>query len=259
MIQPQRQLRYLNDVRLFELELLEPLLTPHSAILDFGAGPGHQAAYLHQLGFAVSAVDVATTNYAADIIFPVIFYDGRELPYADQQFDTVISSNVLEHILDVNVALSELRRVLTDGGRMLHVLPTTSWRFWTTVFAFPNALKLVFSYTFWESARHCDLPFLERSILSPWRLARHGETGNAVTELFSYRKRAWTNLFASNGFVVTDVRSCDLCYSGNMFFGSALPFKLRRMLSKIFGSATRLYILESMPNELNRPGIAGGL
>jgi len=43
------------------------------------------------------------------------------LPFADDEFDTVICTHVLEHILDFRAALSELRRVA--GKRLIIVVP----------------------------------------------------------------------------------------------------------------------------------------
>jgi SAM-dependent methyltransferase len=248
-----KQLSYLNNIRISELEMIVPYLRERSDILDFGAGPGHQAAYLKAHDFNVAAVDVETTNYAADIIFPVTFYDGKILPYKNSQFDAVISSNVLEHILDLQTTLPELSRVLKTDGSMVHVLPTTSWRFWTTIFAFPNAIKEVIYYYLDGTYQHQrgslpkrwfqHLTLIGRILLSPFRFPRHGETGNAITELFSYRKKAWIDMFARHNLTVKKTADCGLSYTGNMFFGSIISDTNRKTLSRFFGSATRLYVV----------------
>jgi SAM-dependent methyltransferase len=64
--------------------------------------------------------------------------DGR-LPLADQQFDAVLSTQVLEHVESPEIYLSECYRVLRPGGRLLlsthgimvyHPDPVDYWR-WT--------------------------------------------------------------------------------------------------------------------------------
>lgn len=45
----------------------------------------------------------------------VVFYDGREFPFKDNEFDYVICSHVLEHVPDVEFFLSELFRVAGKG------------------------------------------------------------------------------------------------------------------------------------------------
>lgn len=46
-----------------------------------------------------------------------------QLPFADETFDTVVSSHVLPIFADIRQALREMARVLVLGGRMAHVIP----------------------------------------------------------------------------------------------------------------------------------------
>lgn len=43
-------------------------------------------------------------------------YDGAQFPWPDDSFDAVLLCYVLHHAQDVRVVLSEMRRVLRDGG-----------------------------------------------------------------------------------------------------------------------------------------------
>ncbi len=45
------------------------------------------------------------------------------LPFADEQFDFVYASNVLEHMLDVDNAIAEWLRVLRPGGHLIFTVP----------------------------------------------------------------------------------------------------------------------------------------
>lgn len=45
------------------------------------------------------------------------------LPFADQSFDTVLLTEVLEHVGDLEAAVSELHRVLRPGGHALVTVP----------------------------------------------------------------------------------------------------------------------------------------
>ena len=51
--------------------------------------------------------------------------DGRHLPFRNETFDVVFSYSVLQHLSRGNVqrALSEMRRVLTSGGRAVVEMP----------------------------------------------------------------------------------------------------------------------------------------
>ena len=50
--------------------------------------------------------------------------DGTQLPFADNTFDVVITSEVLEHIQNDVSAIAEMVRVLKPGGRFAGTVPT---------------------------------------------------------------------------------------------------------------------------------------
>jgi SAM-dependent methyltransferase len=53
------------------------------------------------------------------------FYDGHTLPFPDQHFDSVFSSEVFEHIFNLPEILKELNRVLKVNGLILVTCPFT--------------------------------------------------------------------------------------------------------------------------------------
>ena len=51
------------------------------------------------------------------------FYDGRRMPFRDEEFDSVMATEVFEHVFHPNQFLSELRRVLKPKGHLLLTFP----------------------------------------------------------------------------------------------------------------------------------------
>jgi SAM-dependent methyltransferase len=51
------------------------------------------------------------------------FYDGGNFPFEDGSFDAVFFSEVFEHVFNPDEFLSEVRRVLRPGGRILLTVP----------------------------------------------------------------------------------------------------------------------------------------
>lgn len=51
------------------------------------------------------------------------FYDGRRFPFDDACFDAVLCNQVLEHVFNPTEFLSEVRRVMVPGARMLLTVP----------------------------------------------------------------------------------------------------------------------------------------
>ena len=131
---------YLHSLRSAEIDRITAHFTRGARILDIGAGTGEQALELTRRGFYVTAIEVPELNYAANRAFPIIDYDGRTIPLPDASVDIVFSSNVLEHVPDLPRMHAEIRRVLQPSGYCIHAMPTHSWRFWTTLSSYPDAL-----------------------------------------------------------------------------------------------------------------------
>jgi SAM-dependent methyltransferase len=54
--------------------------------------------------------------------------DATRLTFADGSFDLVVSSEMLEHVPDLEAAVAEIARVLRPGGRHVFTVPTTDDR-----------------------------------------------------------------------------------------------------------------------------------
>ncbi len=52
-----------------------------------------------------------------------VFYDGKILPFPDNHFDSIFSSEVFEHIFNLPEIMDELYRVLKPGGKILITCP----------------------------------------------------------------------------------------------------------------------------------------
>ncbi len=52
-----------------------------------------------------------------------IFYDGKTFPFPEQNFDSIISNQVLEHVFNPDEFLQEINRCLKTGGFLLLTLP----------------------------------------------------------------------------------------------------------------------------------------
>ena len=94
-----------------------------SVVLDAGAGDSPYRHYFEHAHYV--AVDFAATAYHEfrnlDAICRL-----EQLPFADESFDAVLCSEVLEHVPQPSMVLSELRRVLKPGGRLFMTTPQ-SW------------------------------------------------------------------------------------------------------------------------------------
>jgi len=103
-------------------------LQPGEKLLDSGCGSGWLAALARAAGARVWAMDIAPAGVvAARARFPEAGFfqvgDGYHLPFAAASFDTLVLSEVVEHLEDIEAAFAEVRRVLRPGGRVLVSVP----------------------------------------------------------------------------------------------------------------------------------------
>src|SRR5262245_38794998 len=115
----------------FEIPI-EPYLRS-TDVLDLGCfNGGRTVAWMERYGFgSVTGVDVqqvyaeAASLFAASRKCPATFRVGfaESLPFADQQFDAIVTFDVFEHVRSVATALIECHRVLRPGGVLLAVFP----------------------------------------------------------------------------------------------------------------------------------------
>ena len=94
-------------------------------VLDAGCGSGPLSAMLRAKGAVVTGVDaspamveLARQRLGGDADLRVADLSGP-LPFADAEFDDVVASLVLHYLEDWGGPLSELRRVLRPGGRLM--------------------------------------------------------------------------------------------------------------------------------------------
>jgi len=93
----------------------------HGKLLDFGCGSKPYKALFTVSEYVGTDIEVSGHDHRHEAID--VYYDGKTLPFADESFDSVFSSEVFEHVFNLSQILGELRRVLKPGGHMLLTVP----------------------------------------------------------------------------------------------------------------------------------------
>lgn len=94
------------------------------SLLDFGCGRKPYENLFRVKEYIGTDVRVSGHDHRHSKVD--VFYDGNRLPFDDNRFDSVFSSEVLEHLPHPGDMLDELARVLKPGGRILVTVPF-SW------------------------------------------------------------------------------------------------------------------------------------
>jgi SAM-dependent methyltransferase len=93
----------------------------NGSLLDFGCG----AKPYKQL-FNVSdyiGLDMENPGHPHLTEEVDVFYDGKTIPFDNNHFDAVLSSEVLEHVFEPETTLKEINRVLKPGAMGLFTVP----------------------------------------------------------------------------------------------------------------------------------------
>jgi SAM-dependent methyltransferase len=100
-------------------------LQPGERVLDLGCGAGRFVAALRQAGADAIGVDLAEGALErARRNVPGADFSTTTETIPDSSVDLVWCSEVIEHVPDTAVLLSEARRVLKTGGRILVTTPS---------------------------------------------------------------------------------------------------------------------------------------
>ncbi len=239
-------------------------------LLEIGGGNGFLAKCLADMGFDVVSIDPEPRQPS---YFTVKKGDSTRLEFEDKSFDIIFSSNVLEHITDLSTAFSEMKRVLKNGGIMVHTMPTH----YSTIFTlavqpigylmvicsmFRRGLEIAASVIF-KTSQSASNEVSEKKLrkvsdfnkqyianvlkaVNPIRLFiswPHGTSSNCFSEIHDWKPNIWCNRFEQADLNVKDIIQLPMAYSRHM----VLPFrfiKLRQWLGKRGKNTCAAYFIQ---------------
>ncbi|MDR0743228.1 MAG: class I SAM-dependent methyltransferase [Tannerella sp.] len=117
---------FVNPFFFFRLHLAKAMKKYASELngrlLDFGCG-SKPYKYLFKHVREYVGIDVENEGHSHQNENVDIYYDGENLPFNDETFDSILSNEVLEHVPNINGSLAELNRILKPGGKILITVP----------------------------------------------------------------------------------------------------------------------------------------
>lgn len=106
-----------------KFDFLRDAVSPNTPkLLDFGCGRMAHRSRIEGMGYFWTGVDLEVpSDFRGEIKKSDEYwtYDGRDLPFADQSYDLVFSSQSFEHVEDPFYSMSEITRVLKPGGKLV--------------------------------------------------------------------------------------------------------------------------------------------
>ena len=237
---------HMARLRMSELDQVRGYFTPRMRVLEIGGGNGFQSSKISAWGCDVSSIDLKGRSNRS-LHFDVQDYDGKNFPFEDEMFDVVFSSNVLEHVVDIERLLGESERVIKPDGLMIHIMPSPSWRFWTIVSHYPYLIGSVLKRLLSRNPKEKTGIYPDTIPIIP---PPHGEFQSAFHELHYYSRWYWKKVFETHGLEIVDCHSNGIYCSGYALFPN-MGIPMRKVLANILGSSGNIFILHRLeePNE----------
>lgn len=92
---------------------------PDVPVLDVGCGRGDKASSFPLGNYVgIDPIDPIAHGMVSELTFPFVCGTGERLPFADEQFGSVILWGVLDHLRSNEAVYRESERVLRRGGKL---------------------------------------------------------------------------------------------------------------------------------------------
>jgi ubiquinone/menaquinone biosynthesis C-methylase UbiE len=161
-------------------------------LLDVGCGRMPYRQFLLDNNYITkyTGLDIETAIVYDEEVKPDFTWNGISMPFADNSFDTLTATEVLEHCPDPNRIINEMKRVLKPGGLLfftvpfiwnLHEVPHDEYRYT------PFALQRIF--------KECGMEKIELFAHGGWDMSMAQMIGMWVTATKRGNKRKrWAKL-----------------------------------------------------------------
>lgn len=175
--------------------------TQATRMLDLGCGDGTQSTKWSNVvnpdiavGIElVEAVDASAVSHGLQVVRADL---SLQLPFRDGSFDLIIANQVIEHLTDFDVFMSEIRRVLSTNGCV--IISTENMSSWH------NILALLMGYRpfsqHYPTKRVQGNPFSPHN-QEPVEIVTHGTPHTYVLPI-----RAFVSLIRSHSFKIETLR-----------------------------------------------------
>ncbi|MBA7562401.1 Ubiquinone biosynthesis O-methyltransferase, mitochondrial [subsurface metagenome] len=245
-------------IRKYEIDkIMEDICENHfDNALELGCGSGRYSKHLAFYCKKLTAIEYNERRLSAKNNEKITFIvgDAQDLSrFGDNEMDLIFSSNLIEHLSDIDRCLAECRRVVKTDGQIIHTVPTRTWKFFHLLLYYPVAIEVLFLKIFSaqkatalletispeidcdSSLRPHDSAFSIKKHLLP---KTHGVSKSHYSEFKNWGQKHWINIFKKNGLEILEIVRLPF------YFGWEYNFRLILKLGNYLGmSSSTAYIL----------------
>jgi ubiquinone/menaquinone biosynthesis C-methylase UbiE len=189
--------KYQQIIRDAEWTQIENHIAKKSKFLDVGCGAGYSLMKASEdLDCKAVGIDPdpgahGVGRFVKELVNQIEIKQGfaENLPFADNSFDVVYSSHVLEHVNDEVKALDEMKRVLKKDGVLVIGMPTSNMAFlnYFSQFIFTTHIKI------YEFIRNIFSISIFKNGIKIFRILSHSypRAKSIWYDIFHYRTSKW--------------------------------------------------------------------
>lgn len=245
----------IRRIRKDEFALIEKSLDGRrfNCALEIGCGDGTQSIMLMRICDDLISTDIDSRDISPERLAKLDFkaVSADDLPFPDNHFDLIFSSNVLEHVESIDKAIEEMSRVLKDDGIMIHVLPNATWKYLQLILWIPFRFKILIARIFGrKKIKKALVPEFgspkdeTESKSSRWCPPIHGVAKSHFEEIGLFRVSRWTNLFQQRNLKIEKSFGLILYSAWNMG-----PAWLRHLLQSTGIKSSHCFFLSKLQSD----------
>ncbi len=114
-----------------------------------------------------------------------VFYDGKKIPFSDNHFDSILCTEVLEHVFNIEELLLEFNRVLKPHGRAIITTPFM-WEEHEMPYDFARYTTPALKYLYSKNS---------------FRIIENYKTGNYIEVIMQFNINYIKNILPKNKFI----------------------------------------------------------
>jgi len=222
--------------------------------LELGAGDGYQSklisAYCEKLISTDLNGDMLPPEDSEKITYQVLDAEKTNEIFADDTFDLIYSSNLLEHLPNIDSAIVNMREILKPDGHMIHVIPSPGWKFFSMLLYLPSIVFFLVESKVLRRKQQTSKNYKGNNLkvetkhkfrwINLFVPKPHGVSKTNIKEFKAFSKNVWETRFKSAGLMVEEIKSGPVS-SG---YGFGLE-RSRRILEKLGVTTEYIYILKN--------------
>lgn len=154
------------------------------SLLDFGCGTKPYQSLFYNIKEYIG-IDFKIEGRKDNYSQVDQFYDGKTIPFANATFDSILCTEVLEHVFNIDVVLQEFNRVLKMNGKALITTPFM-WE------------EHEMPYDF---ARYTTPALLFLYQKNGFKISNNFKTGNYIEVIFQFSLNYVKNILPANKYI----------------------------------------------------------